>query len=148
MPVKKPALATGVLEPFKLVSVGSQASGQVKKLYVELGQAVKVGDPIADIDSRTQTNTVENASAGLSNVTAQKAAAEAALATAQANYDRQNRLFDAGAAARSSAPLSNRSLSRSWSVCSAGPQRSSNASRPAGPRTPSSRGARAPEASP
>jgi macrolide-specific efflux system membrane fusion protein len=98
--LEQSVLATGVLEPFKLVSVGSQASGQVKKLYVELGQTVKIGDPIADIDARTQTNTVENASAGLSNVTAQKAAAEAALSTAKLNYDRQKRLYDAGAAAK------------------------------------------------
>src|SRR5690242_1103776 len=77
--IEQTVLATGVLEPFKLVSVGAQASGQVKKLYVELGQTVKAGDPIADIDSRTQLNTVSNAEAGLSSASAQRAAASAAL---------------------------------------------------------------------
>jgi macrolide-specific efflux system membrane fusion protein len=99
--LEQTVLATGVLEPAKLVSVGAQASGQVKKLYVELGDTVKAGDPIADIDSRNQLNTVSNAQAGLSNVTAQRAAAQAALTEAQLSFARTERLFNAGAAAQS-----------------------------------------------
>jgi macrolide-specific efflux system membrane fusion protein len=72
----------------------------VKKLYVELGQTVKSGDPIADIDSRTQLNTVSNAEAGLSSVTAQRAAASASLTQAQINFERQERLYNEGAAAK------------------------------------------------
>jgi macrolide-specific efflux system membrane fusion protein len=98
--VEQTVLATGVLEPSKLVSVGAQASGQVKKLYVELGDTVKAGDPIADIDSRNQLNTVSNAEAGLSSVTAQRAAASASLTQAQINFDRQQRLYTEGAAAK------------------------------------------------
>lgn len=98
--LEQTVLATGTLEPFKLVSVGAQASGQVKKLYVELGDTVKAGDPIADIDSRTQTNAVQNAQASLSNVTAQRSAANASLTEAQLNFDRQKRLYDAGAASK------------------------------------------------
>ncbi|HVY88904.1 MAG TPA: efflux RND transporter periplasmic adaptor subunit [Hyphomonadaceae bacterium] len=98
--IEQSVLATGVLEPFKLVSVGAQASGQVKKLYVQLGDTVKAGDPIADIDSRTQTNTVQNAQAGLSNVSAQKTSAEAALIKAQQDFTRQEKLYNAGAAAQ------------------------------------------------
>lgn len=33
--------ATGEISPSNLVSVGAQASGQIKKLYVKLGQQVK-----------------------------------------------------------------------------------------------------------
>jgi macrolide-specific efflux system membrane fusion protein len=98
--IEQTVLATGVLEPFKLVSIGAQASGQVKKLYVELGDVVKAGDPIADIDSRTQTNQVSNAQAGLSNVTAQRSAAQAALTQAQQTFDRNKRLYEQGAASR------------------------------------------------
>lgn len=98
--VEQTVLATGVLEPAKLVSVGAQASGQVKRLYVELGDTVKAGDPIADIDSRNQANTVSNAQAALSNVTAQRAAAQASLTQAQLNFDRQERLYNAGAASK------------------------------------------------
>lgn len=98
--IEQTVLATGVLEPSKLVSVGAQASGQVKKLYVQLGDTVKAGDPIADIDSRNQQNTVANAEAGLSSASAQRAAATAALTQAQINFDRQERLFTQGAAAK------------------------------------------------
>ena len=98
--IEQTVLATGVLEPAKLVSVGAQASGQVKKLYVELGDTVKAGDPIADIDSRNQTNSVSNAQAGLSNVVAQRSAAQASLTEAQLNFDRQKRLFAEGASAK------------------------------------------------
>ncbi len=98
--IEQTVLATGVLEPAKLVSVGAQASGQVKKLYVELGDTVKAGDPIADIDSRNQTNSVSNAQAGLSNVVAQRSAAQASLTEAQLNFDRRKRLFAEGASAK------------------------------------------------
>jgi macrolide-specific efflux system membrane fusion protein len=98
--IEQTVLATGVLEPAKLVSVGAQASGQVKNLYVELGDTVKAGDPIADIDSRNQANTVSNAQTALSNATAQRSAAQASLTLAELNFDRQKRLFDAGAAAK------------------------------------------------
>jgi macrolide-specific efflux system membrane fusion protein len=98
--VEQTVLATGVLEPAKLVSVGAQASGQVKKLYVELGDTVKAGDPIADIDSRNQTNTVSNAQAALSNVTAQRSASSASLTQARLNFERQERLYNAGAASK------------------------------------------------
>ena len=98
--LEQTVLATGVLEPAKLINVGAQASGQLKKLYVELGDTVKAGDPIADIDARTQTNSVSNAQASLSTVSAQRAAASASLTEAQLTYDRQKRLYDAGAAAK------------------------------------------------
>src|SRR5690606_30628622 len=42
-------LASGTIEAIKQVSVGAQVSGQVKKLYVTLGEQIKQGQPIADI---------------------------------------------------------------------------------------------------
>mgnify|MGYP000850057536 CR=1 FL=1 len=48
--------ATGEISPSNLVTVGAQASGQIKKLYVTLGQQIKKGDLVAEIDSTTQTN--------------------------------------------------------------------------------------------
>ena len=61
---------------------------------------MKAGDPIADIDSRNQINSVSNAQAGLSNVVAQRSAAQASLTEAQLNFDRQKRLFAEGASAK------------------------------------------------
>ena len=50
--------ATGEIASSHLVEVGAQASGQIRKLHVKLGQKIKQGDLIAEIDSRSQTNTL------------------------------------------------------------------------------------------
>ncbi len=55
--------ATGTLKPSRLVSVGAQVSGRIDTLHVKLGDKVKAGDPIADIDSRTQRNALLSAQA-------------------------------------------------------------------------------------
>lgn len=65
--------ATGTLKPSRLVSVGAQVSGRIDTLHVKLGDKVKAGDPIADIDSRTQRNALLSA--------------QAAQRTARANRD-------------------------------------------------------------
>ena len=93
-------LATGTVQAFKQVSVGAQVSGQVKTLFVELGQRVKKGQPVAEIDSTTQQNTVRNAEAALENVRAQLAAQKAALVQAELSYRRQKHLLDNEAGAR------------------------------------------------
>ncbi len=63
-------LATGVLEATKMVSVGAQVSGQVKKMYVQLGDQVKQGQLIAQIDSVRQENDQKTAEA--SNLSSMK----------------------------------------------------------------------------
>ncbi|WP_041658369.1 efflux RND transporter periplasmic adaptor subunit [Asticcacaulis excentricus] len=105
--VEKTVLASGTLEPFRQVSVGAQVSGQVVKLHVELGQQVKQGDLIAEIDSASQKNNLLTAQANLNNVTAQQASAEATLIQKQAAYERQKTLFmaDAGSKADYDAAL-------------------------------------------
>lgn len=93
-------LATGTVQAFKQVSVGAQVSGQVKTLHVELGQRVKKGELVAEIDSTTQQNTVRNAEAALENVRAQLAVQRASLIQAELAYKRQKQLFDADAGSR------------------------------------------------
>ena len=58
-------LATGTLDATKLVSVGAQVSGQVQKMYVQLGDEVKQGQLIAQIDSTTQENSFKTAEANI-----------------------------------------------------------------------------------
>ena len=98
--IEDAVLATGTIQAFKQVSVGAQVSGQVKTLKVELGQTVRKGDLVAEIDSTTQQNTVRNAEAALENVRAQLAAQQASLVEAELNYQRQKQLFDAEAGSR------------------------------------------------
>ncbi|WP_284419869.1 MULTISPECIES: efflux RND transporter periplasmic adaptor subunit [unclassified Bradyrhizobium] len=87
--VEQTVLATGTLKPVKLVAVGAQASGRLVTLNVSLGQKVKAGDLIAEIDSLTQQNTLRTNEASLRNVRAQRDEKQAALALAEANLARQ-----------------------------------------------------------
>lgn len=93
-------LATGVLQAFKQVSVGAQVSGQVKVLHVVLGDKVKAGQLIAEIDSVPQQNTQRNAEAALANVQAQLRAQQATQAQTALALQRQKELFAADAGAR------------------------------------------------
>ena len=43
--------ATGVVQPMKLVQVGTQVNGPVSRLYVDFNDRVKAGDLVAQIDS-------------------------------------------------------------------------------------------------
>ena len=86
-------LATGTLDATKLISVGAQVSGQVQKMYVQLGDEVKQGQLIAQIDSTTQENSLKTAEANIKNLEAQRLQQEANLNEAQLAYKRQQQMF-------------------------------------------------------
>lgn len=86
-------LAAGTLEAQKLVSVGAQASGQVTQLSVALGDNVKKGQVIAQIDPLTQQNQLKNAEAALANQQAQKLIREATLNQTRLAWQRQRELL-------------------------------------------------------
>lgn len=96
--VEETVLANGVLEPSSIVSVGAQVSGQLKALHVTLGQRVKEGELIAEIDSTVQTNALRIAEAGLANVKAQRNARGIQLRQADQAYDRLRTLNEKRAA--------------------------------------------------
>ena len=77
--IEEGVLATGSIEAAKLVSVGAQVTGVLTKLHVALGDRVKKGQLIAEIDSITQQNDLRKAEAGVLNVRAQRAAKLALL---------------------------------------------------------------------
>ena len=93
-------LATGVLEAAKMVSVGAQVSGQVKKMFVQLGDQVKQGQVIAQIDSVRQTNDLKTAEASIKNQQAQLAVKNANLAKVEAEYNRQKAMYAQDATSR------------------------------------------------
>lgn len=70
--IEKTVEATGVLKPSRLISVGAQVSGRIEKLQVTLGEKVKAGDLIAEIDSRVQLNSLKSAEAALRNAQASR----------------------------------------------------------------------------
>ncbi len=93
-------LATGTLEAARLVSVGAQASGQIRSLKVALGDRVAKGQLIAEIDALTQQNALRNARASLAMVEAQRRAKQASLHQAELAFRRAERLLPTEAGTR------------------------------------------------
>ena len=91
--IEDSVLATGVLEATKMVSVGAQVSGQVKKMYVALGDQVKQGQLIAQIDSVRQENDLKTAEANIKNQQAQLTVKQANLSKVAAEYSRQQAMY-------------------------------------------------------
>lgn len=77
--VENNVMASGKVKALNTVDVGAQVSGEVKKLYVKVGDQVKKGDLIAQIDQVTQKNNLSNQQASL-------AQSRAGLQSAKADY--------------------------------------------------------------
>ncbi|KFI28747.1 efflux RND transporter periplasmic adaptor subunit [Haematobacter massiliensis] len=92
--IEQTVLASGTLRPARLVAVGSQVSGRITSVDVTLGQTVKAGDLIAQIDSRTQENALKTAEAALAASRAQRVEKEASLRLAEITLTRQAGLYE------------------------------------------------------
>jgi macrolide-specific efflux system membrane fusion protein len=90
--VEETVLATGTIEASSLVSVGAEVSGRIKSLNVQLGDDVKAGDVIAEIDSLNQENEVKASQASLANIQAQQVIQQANLAQAKVALARAEKL--------------------------------------------------------
>jgi HlyD family secretion protein len=82
------AEAAGQIEPIRLVEVKSKASGEITRLLVETGDAVKRGDLLGQVDPRDVRNAYAQAEADLE-------VARARLTTAQAQKRRSEELRQA-----------------------------------------------------
>jgi membrane fusion protein, macrolide-specific efflux system len=98
--IEQTVLASGTLEARTQVSVGAQVSGQIKSLKVALGDQVKAGQLIAEIDPRTQQNELRDAQARLQDVKAQRLSKQATLKQAQLQFQREQTLLKADASSR------------------------------------------------
>lgn len=92
--VEESVLATGTLKPVRLVAVGAQVSGRIVALKVGLGQSVKAGDLVAEIDSVTQDNALKTSQAALANVKAQRLEKQAQLALDEQTLVRQQQMIE------------------------------------------------------
>lgn len=90
--IEQTVLASGVLQANSLVSVGAEVSGRIDNVNVVLGQDVKKGDLIAQIDSVNQVNAVKTAQAVLAGNQAQKRSLQSSLVKAQAALERNQQL--------------------------------------------------------
>lgn len=99
--LREEVLANGTLKPLRLTAVGAQVSGRIIALKVAVGDQVKSGDLIAQIDPVTKQNDLRTAQASLENYRAQKQEKEATLALAEANFARAQATFAQRATSRS-----------------------------------------------
>lgn len=81
--------ATGSIEPVTEVTVGTQVSGIISKIYVDYNSEVKKGQVIAELDKTNLISTLNTAKANLNN-------AESTLSYQTANYKRYKELYDKG----------------------------------------------------
>ncbi|MBP7451988.1 MAG: efflux RND transporter periplasmic adaptor subunit [Ottowia sp.] len=98
--LEQTVLAIGRVQPKTLVSVGAQVSGLVKRLHVSLGQQVKAGQLIAEVDAEPQQTALRTAEAAVAALQAQLAARRASLVQAELTYRRQQALMELDATAR------------------------------------------------
>jgi macrolide-specific efflux system membrane fusion protein len=99
--VEVSVMAEGRLKPANLVAVGAQVSGRITRFAVALGDKVKKGDLIAEIESVTQRNDLRKAQASLTNIKAQLVEKQAVLTLAEKNLARQQQLVRSAASTRS-----------------------------------------------
>lgn len=86
--IEQTVLAIGTIQPYKLVSVGAQASGRIVAMHVALGDQVVKDQLIAEIDPSTQKNALENAEALLAQNRAERASRVVALKQAALAFKR------------------------------------------------------------
>lgn len=84
--------ATGNLEPTNEVTVGSELSGTVLEVYVDINDRVAKGQPLAKLDTAKLDQQIAGSRATLASSKAQVAQAEATLKEAQADLARQQEL--------------------------------------------------------
>ena len=81
--------ATGTIEPVTSVTVGTQVSGIVSRLYVDYNSVVKKGQVIAELDKTNLISELNNAKANLSS-------AQSSMNYQLANYNRYKTLYEKG----------------------------------------------------
>ncbi len=81
--------ATGTIEPVTSVTVGTQVSGIVSKLFVDYNSIVKKGQVIAELDKTNLISELNTARANLSS-------AQSSFNYQQSNFNRYKMLYDKG----------------------------------------------------
>jgi HlyD family secretion protein len=97
--------STGYVQPVQQVSVGTQVSGVIEKLYVDFNSVVKKGDLLATLDMSVLNERLNQSNATLS-------ATQSALALAQQTYDRTKALYSQKAETQTNMEAATNSLSQ------------------------------------
>lgn len=89
-------LLTGALKPKEQVDVTPKATGRVERILVNVGDPVKVGDLIAELEDAELQQQVNRAEAALAVAKASQTQREAELSNAKAELDRARQLLNDG----------------------------------------------------
>ena len=95
--LEKTVTAVGSLKAKEYVDVGTQVSGRILKIQVQIGDRVAKGDLIAEIDPTVYASTVSKDRANLDNLKAQLAQRQAELVLANEQAARNERMAAAKA---------------------------------------------------
>ena len=95
--IESSVTALGTLQPRRYVDVGAPASGQIQKIHVEVGDVVKEGQLLVEIDPSTQKAKLDAGRFSIENLKAQLQEQRAQHELAQQKYQRQQNLAAGGA---------------------------------------------------
>lgn len=91
--IETTVMATGYVQPVEVVEVGTQVSGVIERIYVDYNSHVKKGQLLAQLETNTLLEKVNQAKASVK-------AARSDLDYADQNYKRIKTLYEANAATR------------------------------------------------
>ena len=94
--IENSVTATGSIEAVKTVTVGTQVSGIIDKLYVDYNSVVKKGQVIAELDKQNLLSQLNSSKVALSQAQANLTSAMSDLAYQKANYQRYRTLYNKG----------------------------------------------------
>lgn len=98
--IENGVLSTGVLQAIRQVDVGTRVTGQLKSLKVKLGDHIRAGELLAEIDPILPENELRAAQANLANLEAQKRSAIAKLRRSKLEFERQRGMIKGSATSR------------------------------------------------
>jgi macrolide-specific efflux system membrane fusion protein len=98
--IEETVTAQGKLEPKEFVDVGAQISGQLQKIHIKIGDTVKKGQLIAEIDPQIYQARVQADDARIKTLRAQLAEQDAQADFAASVYQRNLKLISQDAVSR------------------------------------------------
>jgi membrane fusion protein, macrolide-specific efflux system len=91
--IEENVTAQGKLEPKEYVDVGAQVTGQLQKIYVQIGDNVTAGQLLAQIDPRIYAAKVQADEANIKNLQAQLIGQQAQVVFARQQFERNRELL-------------------------------------------------------
>lgn len=98
--VEETAMLSGTLAASSDVVVVARSAGEITAKHVSIGDRVKTGQLLYEIDKETYEAGLAQAEAGVAQANAAVSRARAAFEQAQTEYERAKRLYQAGSATR------------------------------------------------